>query len=185
VRSTLPLAVSLIVTLAACAGGATPGSGPGTQRTTTRVETADGAEEVETFRDRRAVVTLINAPLDSAWIALPAAYQAIGIADAGVLNASQRMFGRPNLRIVRRLGSQPLSKVIDCGASYAGDADSYDVTLSVVTQLEPAGNGTRVRTWVDASGRQMASSSTRVTCGTQGFVEREIVRTLNARFDRS
>jgi hypothetical protein len=180
-RRLIPL---VLLALAACATASSPGSQPpGSSRMVVRDETGTGgaAAEAELDIDRRSVDGMVAANAEQVWAALPGVYQALGIERAGVMNAdpAQRMFGRQYMRLYRRLGSRSLSTYIECGSTYAGDADTYDITMSVSTQLVPAGDRTQVRSWVQASGRQQASSSTPVRCMSKGSLERAIVTMLS------
>ena len=45
------------------------------------------------------------------------------------------VLGRESLRLYRRLGDRQLSRIINCGSSLSGDADSYEVSLTVMTTV--------------------------------------------------
>lgn len=168
--------------LCGCAPAATSGVAPQSERGVTRIENGNTSSEVEINTERSAINSRLAASVDAAWAQLPAVYQALGVEGAGVVNANERVFGRQALRIYRRLGEARLSTIVDCGGTYAGDADTYDVRLTVMTSLAPApGGGTVVRSWVEATGRQQASSSTFARCSSKGTLEREISRRLAER----
>ncbi|HEX8695100.1 MAG TPA: hypothetical protein VF746_21995 [Longimicrobium sp.] len=173
----------LLPLLAACASTASGGSPPSDGRVVVRDETAarsGDAADVELDIDRRPAEGTVNASADRVWAALPRVYAALGIDGAGVMSQdpAARRYGRQNLRLHRRLGGRPLSRVIECGSTYAGDADTYAITMSVVTEVRPAGEAAKVSTWLEASGRQQTASSTPVRCMTKGVLERQIAGML-------
>lgn len=173
----------LLPLLAACASTASGGPPPSGGRIVVRDETAarsGDAADVELDIDRRATEGTVNASADRVWAALPRVYAALGIDGAGVMSQdpAARRYGRQNMRLHRRLGDRPLSRIIECGSTYAGDADTYAITMTVMTEVRPAGETTKVNTWLEASGRQQASSSTPVRCMTKGVLERQIVSML-------
>lgn len=180
-RPTSAVLLVALPALAACAAGGPPlVSPPSAQRELYRIEVRPGRfADVEIFSNQRPIDSWVRGDVDAVWAALPAVYQTLGIANAGVLNADSRLFGRQSMRAYRKLGDRGLSRVIDCGSGYAGDAETYDITLTVVTQLQPAGTTTSVRSWVEASGRQQATSSTPVRCRSLGVLERDIGRLLS------
>jgi hypothetical protein len=108
---------------------------------------------------------------------LPGVYKALAIDGAAVLNPTDRVFGRESLRLYRRLGDRQLSRVINCGSSLSGDADTYEVSLTVMTTVIPVqGAGSVLRSFVEGQGRPAAMSSTPVRCVSTGLLEREIAR---------
>jgi hypothetical protein len=170
--------------LAACATASSTGAPPPSSgRMVVRDETSTGgaAAEAELDIDRRSVDGMVAANADQVWAALPSVYRALGIERAGVMDANpaQRTYGRQYMRLYRKLGNRTLSTYIECGNTYAGDADTYDITMSVSTQVVPAGDRTQLHSWVEANGRQQASSSTPVRCMSKGTLERAITTMLN------
>ncbi|SOD03863.1 hypothetical protein SAMN05216486_1191 [bacterium JGI 053] len=173
------LAPVVAAVLCGCTASGTPGPVPQSDRSVARIEMNAGTAEVEINTDRAAMTRTLPASVDALWAQLPAVYQALGVEGAGVANAGDHVFGRQGFRAYRRIGEARMSTLLDCGGTYAGDADTYDVRMTVMTSLAPAARGgTQVRSWVEASGRQQASSSTLARCSSKGQLEREIARLL-------
>lgn len=115
-----------------------------------------------------------------AWLALPAVYASLGIADSEVLNEEEHLFGRRYMRVRASLGETRLTRIIRCGSLSPGGEGVNPVTLTVMTLVEPMPGGSRVRSWVDATSRDVAGSgSAPVQCASTGWLEREIVRRLS------
>ncbi|MDQ3697037.1 MAG: hypothetical protein M3373_03285 [Gemmatimonadota bacterium] len=123
----------------------------------------------------------INAPPDRVWEMLPAVYEALGVS-ATTIVTSDRIVGNDGLRVRRRLGTTPLPRYLDCGGtSGAPNAETYDVSMSLMTQLHPAAEGrTIVVTRVEASGISPFGGNT-VTCTSTGALERRMFTMLSER----
>ncbi|HEX8903929.1 MAG TPA: hypothetical protein VF771_03765 [Longimicrobiaceae bacterium] len=165
----------LLALLAACASAAAG------QRPTVRGGSKGAAGMLEPVVDRQSVDYTLATSADRVLQALPGVYEQLGITGAGLLEAdpAQRLFGRRHIRLYHRLGRTPLSRIIDCGDTYAGNADTYDINMSVTTAVVPMGERTQLRTWVEALGRQQTSSSTLVNCMSKGLIEQSIYRMVN------
>lgn len=176
--------VSLVLAtlLAACGGtrAAAPVMGGETQ---TPVRVLGGAGErggqLNTVSNYRGVADRIGVPIDRAWAAMPAVYSELGI-DFKTLDHTQRVIGNDALRARRQLGKLPLSRYFSCGGDGGRDnADSYDVTMSVRTQLVPDGAaGTTVATAVQATARSRLFSSAEVACTSTQRLEDSIAKLL-------
>src|SRR6266699_1687633 len=149
-----------IVALSGCASSNTaPGSG---SAETARVVGSGGEGTVHAISTGSAPIagaSMISAPADKLWKALPEVYASLGI-PRSVLDPSSRLIGNRGLQIRRQLGNVRLSKYLDCGAAQARpSADFYDVNLSVITQLAPVDSAnTKVVTTVDAMARPVSFS---------------------------
>ncbi|HEX8696031.1 MAG TPA: hypothetical protein VF746_26685 [Longimicrobium sp.] len=150
-----------------------------TTRSVVQISTRRGTSEYELINHKNTRAYPVATDAERAWSGLPAIYASLDIRDSGVLNPDDRLYGRQNLRLYRRLGERRLSHLVNCGSTLAGDADSYEVTMSVLTMVTPAGAGSVVRSWVQASGRPQGMSSTPVNCVSTGRLEREIAQLLN------
>ena len=145
------------------------------------VLTGPGSTDVRTSPDVRAVEGVVPVPLDTAWMRLPAAWDALGIpvrqADPrGVTLRSDRFRARSNM------GGAPMRENVDCGYSMAGPrADLWDVYLNVTSALRPEGgpDNTRISSVITASARPRDGSGTQpVTCTSTGRLERLIVERI-------
>lgn len=180
----------LVALLAACASSgqgvdAAPTIQPGLDRQATTVSGggSGSVDQVNLFRDRTAREITIAVPHEDAYLALPAAYQALGI-EVQTRSDASRALGNERLILRRRLGKTPLSSYIRCGSSgMTGDnADSYEVTMLVTTQALPGEVGrTRLATRVEATARPMGVSGSPVDCASTGKLERAIADGVLAR----
>lgn len=166
------LALSLLV-LSACAPAALELS-PGTRDSTLLVN--DGAITIRT--SGRSVAAEVPLPLEQAWAALPAAYEALGLRGGGP--AGERLFGVQRMDVSRALNGVRLSRYLDCGATVSvPNADSYAVTLQVSTLLTPStAASTRAETLVQATARPRDTSGNPVACTSTGALERQIAEGL-------
>jgi hypothetical protein len=115
---------------------------------------------------------------DVAWALLPQAFAEIGLSGR-VLDEGERVYGATDQGFRRRLGGQPLSRYLDCGARLGmQNADSYSVRLTVRTQVTADGDGSLVRTEVVASARETGRSDPPVRCGSTSELERRILALL-------
>ncbi len=168
--------IFMVLALAAC--GACASSGQGAPRagpeTVSRVFTPGGGG-AEMYNEPGVGSRLVDAPLDSVWLALPRVYELLGIPDAGA-DPQQMMFGNLGYR-ARRVEGERLSKYVDCGMGTTAvpNADQYRVTLSVFTRLTPGDDGgTMVVTTVEATGKPRAVSGNPVYCQSKGTLEARV-----------
>jgi hypothetical protein len=161
--------------LAACSGNAPPSTQ--TVRTTTSIS-ANGMEgtttmSIDSYRDAGGTTHRVGAAPDRVWAVLPAVYQGLGIA-VGTSIPDSRTIGNVRLELNRVLGGQPLSSYVNCGEGVTGAplANSYRVTMAILTTLEPTENGgTQVQTRIGASAANRAVSGVTVNCATTGRLE--------------
>lgn len=129
--------------------------------------------------DTRGAV--VRASVDEAWRALPGVFAAFGIVPQH-LDSEQKILGNFEHVVRRTLAGEPLSRYLSCGSTMSGSiADSYDVRLSVASQLLPAEAGqSLVRTRVEATARSREGvSGSPVPCGTTGRLEARIAELLD------
>lgn len=155
---------------------------PGEITTTYRLETRRGFRDIDVTRTTFSQEKFIRGTWQTAWDALPAIYAELGIGGSGVMNADEHLFGRRWMRAQGSLGEVRMSRVLRCGSLHLGGEDRFNLALTVMTELSPAGGGSTVRTWVDASGRDMTGpGSPPVQCASTGWLEGEIAARLQAR----
>ncbi len=164
----LPLAL-----LAACASGG--GNVPlgGTEQT---INLADGTGGVLRMRGSDgARVSTIAAPVDKVWRVLPVVFDSLGLALTDI-NPATHLIGNSGMKVHAKLGATALGKYIDCGSTQGfPSAESYDIQMSVKTQVEAASDGsTNIGTLVEAVGRPMAFAGEYVRCSTKGELEQRI-----------
>lgn len=183
-----PALALLALALSACAG-TTAGTSP--TRSTTSVSmpaggpqgsVGTGSVSVTTHADAGPSVAELTVSADAAFQALPQVYQDLGI-PMGTQDPAQRLFGNRKVQVSRRLGRQPLSRVVNCGNTAFGApvADSYRVQLSIVSTVRPEGSGSRLETRVEASAAQPGVSGAPVACASTGWLEERIATGVRVR----
>lgn len=117
----------------------------------------------------------VSAPIEAVWKVLPMVFDSLSMP---VNNADQatHTIGNNAYKVRQRLGKAPLSRYLDCGQTQIGpNADSYDVVLSVMVQLQPGAQGmTTVATTIDASAKPVAYSQAPSPCSSKGALETRI-----------
>lgn len=165
----------LCVTLTAC-GGSHFVRDTENVRAPTIITGADGStEQVETTRSLTTHTVVLEMPIETAYRRLLATYDVLGL-EANTFSERDWFVGARNLTLRRRLGDRRLSSLLNCGSGMTGpNADSYEISLSIVSQLRPAGTAaTQLSTRIEASARPMGVSGTTVHCSTTGRLETEI-----------
>lgn len=124
-------------------------------------------------------------PPERAWALLPLAYEALGL-PLTTLDSERRLIGAGGVRAQGRLGGAWLSRYVDCGTASTGlaNADSYAVTLDVVTQVDGRADGARagLGTALRASGRPASTSTSNpVNCVSRGTLERRLAEIVRER----
>jgi hypothetical protein len=120
-------------------------------------------------------------PLDRIWKVLPAVY---GVLEIPIehFNAEQNEIGHSALKLRRKLGEVELRKLVDCGNTQIGpNADSYDVTLTIITKLTKTKmdtSVTAVSTIVSGRARPVQFNGADVACKSKGQLEARIAEVL-------
>jgi hypothetical protein len=119
------------------------------------------------------IVPLASGP---AWAALMRAYATLGI-PITASEPNKRLLGSGPVRAHRKFAGQSLSQSLDCGSSITGDnADMYEVTMRLVSQIEPAGDSSIVRTQIAATATAVGSSNSALHCTSKRTLEKKIAR---------
>lgn len=178
---------AVIAVAAATLACASSGLQQETRQSTVDAASPSGTELVQVRKTIAPLETAVPVALEQAWAALPAVYELLEI-PVSTVDPATKLLGNQALQARTRLGKVPLSRYLSCGQnSVTGtpNADSYAMTIRVLTQLQPGPDGgTRVSTLVDAYGRAQAFNNGDVTCGSTGVLEQQIaarVATLAAR----
>lgn len=180
-----PLFVLALAALlaAACAPAATPADTPAPGRDS-RVIATGGTVDVYLAPDRTSAEVTVNAPPARVWEAVRDTYTALGI-PMGTSDPRAMTYGNQKIVVRRRLADAPLSRFLNCGHTAAGApvADTYRVTLSLLTTVHPApGGASRVTTRLGASAESIdGSSSNVVACGSTGVLETRIGEGVQSR----
>ena len=109
-------------------------------------------------------------------------YDSVGLKIAS-LDSAHHLIGNGDAKMRRQLGGVPLSRFLDCGQTQIGyNADSYDVVLTVKTQLQPDASGaTVVRTLVTAVAKPVAFSQEYSSCSSTGKLESRVSDVIRAK----
>ena len=189
IRSSALLSGVTLVTLAAsgCAsGGGEDGSSP---RSSTRIygvmDRQVGSNEMELVNDASVVEGDLDVAPDRVWPALVEVYEELGLALTGA-DSGERILETRNVR-VSRIGGRRMSWWVDCGSASMGPrADSYDVHLTLTTQVVARGSaGSRVRQVAEAWASPRTRSGSRVHCTSRGRLLPRIVDDLEALLSES
>lgn len=174
--------VMVCVALVGCASSGAPAPGVATREVTTRVETAEGTVNLRTIPSDPTGEFAIDASTDEVWKALALVYDELKL-PVTTLNTDLHRLGVENTRIRRQLGGTRLSKYLSCGERLGQlNADTDDIVLTLLTQVEPAGpGGSTLHTLVDASAKQTGSGGARIHCATTGALELHIVELVRKR----
>lgn len=175
------LAAISVILLSACTSSSQGPAVAPTPDQTLRIPTsnASGGSTITIAQTESPSRRVIAAPAARIWDALPAVYQTLGLPITD-RNAENHTIGTTSYKVRRRLGNVPLSRYIDCGSTQGSpSADSYEVLLTVATQLTPAGDTTAVSTTVDALARPVFVSGEYINCGTTRALEKRFFDALN------
>lgn len=173
-----PVAIAFIA-LSACAATHPESSRPSSE--SVRVVGQSGGSIRMSAGEGAATTTIAFTP-DRVWGVLPAVFDSLGI-PIGTVDPVRRLIGNTGFKAHQRLGKTSLGKYIDCGKTQGfPSADSYDVYLTITTQVRPAEQGTAMlSTLVEAAARPMAFSGEYIKCSSFGVVESLILDGVRAR----
>lgn len=175
-RYTPILSALSIAAAAACASSPrTPTVSEGTATPPpTRIVGTGGSIELRTSASVSKDIVKVEGSASEVWSRLVAAYDSLGI-PVSISNQPQGLLGNDGFKLRRRLKNVPLTRYLDCGNTQGGpSAETYEILLSVKTQLLPADGGFTATTLVDASGRPVALSGGYVKCESTGRLETRI-----------
>ncbi len=178
------LCVGALVAIGACASSQSSQSSlpaPGA-RQNIRVATPMGETDLSMVAGSSPSIGRVGAPIDRAWSMLPSVYDSLGI-PIGMANSASHTVGNINFKARQHLGKSYLSKYLDCGQTQIGaSADSYDVVLTVYTELQTvATDVTQITTTLSASARPPAFAQAYSNCTSTMVLEAKIIALLRAR----
>lgn len=145
------------------------------------ITTAAGRTEMTLTHVDPSRANRVNAPADRVWQALVDVYEDLG-APVDMRSDTERGIGVRAWR-TRRIAGERLSRWLDCGAGVAGDyADSYSVTLFILSRVAAADSAATIATQVRASARPTGGASGQaLTCHSRGALEWHIVEAVMER----
>ena len=142
-----------------------------TQTNTTRIYNPDAAVPDSQY---------IAARLDRAWAFLPEVLRGFGL-DIAVIDPATHTVDGQKVRARGQFAGNMYSRYLDCGETRgAPNANRYEITMHVVTQLAAAGDRTLVATTVMAEGRFSETGGTTVPCEPNGEIAKRVVEGLRA-----
>ncbi len=146
---------------------------------------SQGTIGLSTNPQASAMSTTIAEPMDRVWRIMPAVYASFGI-QLTTIEPSTHLVGNEGFKVRKQLAGSYLSKFIECGTTQIGpNADSYDVVLTLMTQLQPANNGgTTVTTSLESSAKPPNFGQEFSHCSTKGVLEARVMDSVNARLKR-
>lgn len=141
-----------------------------------------GSVVVEVMRENQTTTGVSPLPAEQLWPHLADAILDLGFESDHLAtyepSAYQVVVSR---RPVRTLGGQKMSRLLDCGRSPTGPrADTHQIHVRLLAWLEPAGDGTLVRTRLEASARRRGIGAV-ASCGSRGKLELILVDELHER----
>jgi hypothetical protein len=117
---------------------------------------------------------VVKAPPAKVLVALLSAYADLGI-EVRLYDPSAGQVGNRDFSSVHRFAGERISKYLSCGQILMGlAADSYRITMSLVSQVTPHGSDTNLGTWLTASARDLATSSSSSSCVSTGALETKL-----------
>lgn len=174
----LPL---LSFALAACAS-ATPGTSTQPTSETVRVFTGGVSKGITMSGSDGVSVRKIAATSDEVWRLLPGVLDSLGI-PVNVVDQAKHTIGNSGFNVRGRLKSVPLSRYIDCGNSngIGPNADSYQVNLQFVVEVQPVDAGSLVRTTLQAMAKPVTFAQDYSACSSKSALESRVIDILSAR----
>lgn len=183
-RRNAVLSSIVAATIAGCASSGT-GSTAATSIETTRVATPVGTTTLTSVASLQPGFVTLRYPIDVVWRALPAVYDSIGI-PVSKLDTLTHVIGTEGFRLRRRLGGVSLTRYLDCGQAQGfRSAETYEINLAVITQLQPAdAGGTTAATTVQASAKPINFAGEFAPCSSSGDLEKRVGEVLARIVDR-
>jgi hypothetical protein len=176
VRSALVIPALLLV---GC-GPTHSAEAPTPQQQTVYVAAESGGQLRMTSSTTARVDTLWS-PFDRTWSLMPTVFATLEIPIES-FNSETGTIGNSGMKLYRRLGKTPLTRVLDCGATQIGpNADSYEVMLSVLSKVQRARadtSKTTVATTVEATARPIQFRGDPVRCSSKGLLEARVLEVL-------
>jgi hypothetical protein len=165
--------VACVLTVSGLLGGCA-GSAGLTPEHTGRVVAATDTQVMRSYDAAVSRSVAVKASPDKVLAALKAAYADLGI-EVKLYDPPHGQIGNRNFTRTRRLAGEPLSNYVGCGATLTGEAaDSYRVTMELISQVTPENEGSRLQTWLTAAGQDLAASGDKVSCLSKGTLEAKV-----------
>lgn len=166
---------SAVLLFAACSGvpaGPTPATAPTVRTERVVTSTGGGGVSLNTANVDNNIRLLSTGTAAQVWSVLPQVYEELGI-PLSMKDDARKTLGNDAWRTRRQIGRVPMQRYLDCGRGTGDNAESYQITMSIVTMVTAnAGGGSVVGTTIQATGRNPVTSSTQdVRCVSMGDLE--------------
>lgn len=173
---------ALLTVLAACASGGAGNPGADMAMRTTTIGGVGSAMAMNLIARESAVNVEIGAAPADVFDALAAAYDALSVPRSRV-EREQKLLGAEGLKARRVLGSRQLRALFDCGGTPGmPNAETYDLQITMLSQVSARGTGSVVSTIVSATATSASFNGAPVNCSSNGVLEEELSKLLRARF---
>ncbi|MEO8909236.1 MAG: hypothetical protein ABI408_03290 [Gemmatimonadaceae bacterium] len=117
---------------------------------------------------------VVQASPAAALAALNSAYADLGI-EVKLFDPPHGLIGNRNFSKMYRLAGESLSNFMGCGLTQTGQgADSYRLTMSLVSEATPVANGSRIDTRLSGYGEDISTSKGTIGCQTTGALEAKL-----------
>jgi hypothetical protein len=157
----------------ACAGSApTPGAAPVEQHV---IVPGAGSAAFNVVASSGISSREFAAPLDKVWKVMPMVFDSLSV-PISLLDPGRHTIGNRGFKVRGKLGKVGLARYIDCGTTQIGpNAESYDVTLTLITTLAAtAGGATSMTINFEASAKPLQFSQEPFRCSTKGNIEQRV-----------
>ena len=180
-RQSAPLALLTVAVLAGCASSQAGDAGASSDGRTVRVVGTTGTSEMRVTPSASSNTVKIDLPFANVWKALPEVYEQVGIPITTV-SVGTSTIANDGMKLRRRLKDVPLGRYIDCGSTQGmPSAETYDIFMTVRTQLAPVEGGTTARTTLEARARPASIAGDYITCSSTGRLEERIGQMLGGK----
>ncbi len=164
------------VSLSGCAS-----SSASTPERTGRVVAVTASQVVKSYEPAGSNSVIVDAAPEKVLEALRSAYSDLGI-EVKLYDPTHGQVGNRNFTRSYRLSGQPLSRFIGCGTTMTGEAaDSYRVTMALLSQVTPENGRSRVQTSLTGAAQDIGTSDERVSCLSRGLLEAQVNELVSRR----
>lgn len=177
--------VVLLLLLCGCASGGAVETGEVTPRQAT-IATDPSVGTLMADEPHASSVT-IAAPPATVWLAVKKVYAEFEI-PITVDNPAAHQIGNQNFIKSRRMAGESMANWVDCGSSMTGPkATTYRIYASLLTNVLPEGQGTKLLTTFTATGQDIegGSGTDRIVCGTTGRFEQYFLQKVKETLGKS
>jgi hypothetical protein len=130
------------------------------------------------------IAARFTSPPDSVFAALQSVYREIAV-PLTIVDPAGRQIGNQSLRTRRRLGGAPMQSYLDCGGSSGQpNAETYDISLSLLSYVTVAGKEVTLVTRMSATANDATiGRGNAMNCSTTGELEKRIETMTRAKLN--